>query len=57
VGQVENLRPIANRPSCKEVQPAEGPIANRPQDSILPHKAKNVRVSRGITLATGYKHG
>jgi len=35
----EILRPIVNRPSGGEVQLSAGPIDNRPQDFILPHKA------------------
>jgi hypothetical protein len=51
VGQDGILRPIVNRPSCNEVRLMRGPIANRPQDSILPPKCSSsppeeVRVSR-----------
>jgi len=37
VGQVGNLRPIGNRPVNSNASPG-GPITNRPQDTILPHK-------------------
>src|SRR5258708_803826 len=36
VGQIDNLRPIVNRPVNNEALPI-GPIANRPQVSNLPH--------------------
>src|SRR5216684_6823817 len=36
VGQIDNLRPIVNRPVNNEALP-NGPIANRPQVSNLPH--------------------
>jgi hypothetical protein len=35
VGQIVNLRPIGNRPV--KIRIINGPIANRPQDAILPH--------------------
>jgi hypothetical protein len=40
VGQDGILRPIGNRPSCSLHSLARRPISNRPQDSILPHKAR-----------------
>ncbi len=39
VGQDGILRPVGNRPLNKSTTPKE-PIANRLQDSILPHFAK-----------------
>src|SRR5258708_16078420 len=36
VGQIDNLRPIVNRPVNNEALP-NGPIANRPQGTNLPH--------------------
>jgi len=38
VGQDGILRPIVNRPSCNLSATAGRPIANRPQDTILPHR-------------------
>jgi len=36
VGQIENLRPIGNRPVNNEAYPNR-PITNRPQVTNLPH--------------------
>jgi chemotaxis protein methyltransferase CheR len=46
VGQVDNLRPIVNRPPWDEADAASRPIDNRPQVVNLPHKPTLADVRR-----------